>query len=162
MTSQRSPIPTRFPWEKLYIGTVLEAGAARKPQRIKIAEATLVARSLELKDNAEHEEEFQAVEDALSQLGRPQAGTISGQPDGVRRRFPRLLQLCCLPSQWEHPTRSHRSIRTRADPLALCSLSLLRKGVRGRTQREKSLVCSAGKLACFDSVRCGFQGWLGV
>ena len=68
MTSQRSPIPPRFPWEKLYIGTVLESDAARKPQRIKIAEETLVARSLELKDNAEHEEEFQAVEDALRSL----------------------------------------------------------------------------------------------
>jgi len=65
MTGQRSPIPPRFPWEKLYIGTVLEADAVRKPERIKIAEEMLVARSLELKDNAEHEEESQAVKDAL-------------------------------------------------------------------------------------------------
>ena len=41
MTGQRSPIPDRFPWEKLYIGTVLEADDARKPERIKIAEETL-------------------------------------------------------------------------------------------------------------------------
>ena len=37
----------------------------RKPERIKTAEEMLVARSLELKDNAEHEEESQAVKDAL-------------------------------------------------------------------------------------------------
>ena len=68
MTGQRAPISARFPWEKLYIGTVLEADAVRKPERIKIAEETLVARSLELKDNAEHKEEFQAVEEALRSL----------------------------------------------------------------------------------------------
>ena len=68
MTGQRSPIPPRFPWEKLYIGTVLEADAVRKPERIKTAEEMLVARSLELKDNREHEEESQAVEHALGIL----------------------------------------------------------------------------------------------
>jgi len=31
----RSTILARFPWEKLYVGTVLEADAARKPERIK-------------------------------------------------------------------------------------------------------------------------------
>ena len=35
MTGQRSPILARFTWEKLFVGTVLEADAARKPERIK-------------------------------------------------------------------------------------------------------------------------------
>ena len=68
MTGQHSPFPTRVLWEPLCVGTRLKTDPARQPERIKIAEETLVARSLELKDNAEHEEEFQAVEDALRRL----------------------------------------------------------------------------------------------
>ena len=70
MTGQRSPIPARFPWEKLYIATVLEADNARLPERIKEGERTLLVRSLELKDSAEHEAELQAIEDALAVLKR--------------------------------------------------------------------------------------------
>jgi hypothetical protein len=68
MTGQRSPIPARFPWEKSYIATVLEADNARLPERIKEAEETLSVRSLNLKDNAENEAELQAIEDALRTL----------------------------------------------------------------------------------------------
>jgi len=67
-----------------------------------------------------------------------------------------------LPSQRQHSKSNYRSIRVRADTRALCSLSILCKGVRDRTQREKSLVCSAGRLAYFIASRCGFQGWLSV
>ena len=38
MAGQRSPIPPRFPWEKLYIGTVLEADNARHARANKEAE----------------------------------------------------------------------------------------------------------------------------
>jgi len=68
MTGQRSPIPARFPWEKLYIATVLEADNARLPERVKEAEETLSVRSLNLKDSAENEAELQAIEDALRTL----------------------------------------------------------------------------------------------
>ena len=68
MTGQHSPFPTRFLWEPLCVGTGLKTDPARQQERIKISEETLVARSLELKDNAEHEEEFQAVEGALRSL----------------------------------------------------------------------------------------------
>jgi hypothetical protein len=68
MTGQRSPIPPRFPWEKLYIATVLEADNARLPERVKEAEETLSVRSLKLKDSAENEAELRAIEDALRTL----------------------------------------------------------------------------------------------
>ena len=56
------------------------------------------------------------------------------------------------------PTRQQQG----CDREARFRLSILCKGVRDRTQREKSLVCSAGRLAYFIASSCGFQGWLGV
>ena len=130
-----------------------EADNARPRERIEAVRAVLLVRLLDLTDSAEHD--LKAVEDDCAPC-YPQAG------EAVRRRFLRLLQLPCLPSQREHPTRNYRPIRVRADTPALCSLSILCKGVRDRTQREKSLVCSAGRLAYFIASRCGFQGWLSV
>ena len=100
MTGQRSPIPARFPWEKLYIATVLEADNVRKPERIKIAEETLVARSLELKDNAEMATFRQLTARPRNPSANPvEAVCISpvvnlgGRGNGFRHPIPQLSQL---------------------------------------------------------------------
>ena len=130
MTGQRLPIPTRFPWEQLCVGTGLKTDHARQPERIKIAEETLVARSLELKDNAEHEAEFQAIEDALRNLAVLKRKRLTAS----RTKYVAASCVYCnslLVKPPATPYGNHRSIRMRAHPLALRSLSLLRKRVRG-------------------------------
>jgi len=68
MAGQRWPIPPRFPWEKLYIGTVLGADNARPRERIEAVRAVLLVRLLDLTNGAEHEAELKAVEDGLRTL----------------------------------------------------------------------------------------------
>ena len=68
MAGQTSPTLHRFPWEKLYIATVLEADNARLRERIEAVRGVLLVRLLDLTDSVEHEGELKAVEDGLRTL----------------------------------------------------------------------------------------------
>jgi hypothetical protein len=61
-------IVPEYPWEEPYITAMLEADKERLPERIRVAQGTLLLRLFELTACRGNETEVQAVEDALRGL----------------------------------------------------------------------------------------------
>jgi hypothetical protein len=61
-------IVPEYPWEEPYITAMLEADKERLPERIRVAQGTLLLRLFELTACRGNETELQAVEDALRGL----------------------------------------------------------------------------------------------
>jgi len=136
MAGQTSPTLHRFPWEKLHIASVggWQCATTRANRGSKSGALGAVAWP-----NRQRGAWPKSCRGRLRTL-LPSSGRSGTLPLTPSTATPRL------PSQRQHPTRNYRSIRVRADTRALCSLSILCKGVRDRNQREKSLVCSTGRL----------------
>ena len=57
-----------FPWKRVYRAATLETNNARLEKRIQTAEATLLARLIELEGLRENELEIRAIENAIRTL----------------------------------------------------------------------------------------------
>jgi hypothetical protein len=57
-----------FPWKRVYRAATLETNNARLEKRIQIAEATLLARLIDLEGLRENELEIRAIENAIRTL----------------------------------------------------------------------------------------------